>query len=89
MSRRTLGGATIKSVSGDVPILQQLKALDEYEQASAPDIQLIDKDGNVAPRDGTTEGALQIRGPWIIKRYFKAETDRWAKVITTAGIKAD
>lgn len=27
------------------------------------------------PRDGTTSGALQIRGPWVIKRYFKAEED--------------
>ena len=27
------------------------------------------------PRDGVTSGALQIRGPWIIKRYFKAEED--------------
>jgi fatty-acyl-CoA synthase len=39
------------------------------------ELRVIDKDGNVAPRDGTTEGALQIRGPWVIKRYFKAETD--------------
>ncbi|MFL0356442.1 long-chain fatty acid--CoA ligase [Erythrobacter sp. GH1-10] len=29
----------------------------------------------VLPRDGKTSGALQIRGPWIIKRYFKAEKD--------------
>ncbi|MGB7408636.1 MAG: long-chain fatty acid--CoA ligase [Pontixanthobacter sp.] len=27
------------------------------------------------PRDGETSGALQIRGPWVIKRYFKAEED--------------
>jgi fatty-acyl-CoA synthase len=27
------------------------------------------------PRDGKTSGALQIRGPWVIKRYFKAESD--------------
>ena len=27
------------------------------------------------PRDGVTSGALQIRGPWVIKRYFKAEQD--------------
>lgn len=27
------------------------------------------------PRDGKTSGALQIRGPWVIRRYFKAETD--------------
>ena len=27
------------------------------------------------PRDGKTSGALQIRGPWVIKRYFKADKD--------------
>lgn len=27
------------------------------------------------PRDGASSGALQIRGPWVIKRYFKAEED--------------
>ena len=27
------------------------------------------------PRDGESSGALQIRGPWVIKRYFKADED--------------
>jgi fatty-acyl-CoA synthase len=27
------------------------------------------------PRDGISSGALQVRGPWVIKRYFKAEED--------------
>ncbi|MEO6717344.1 MAG: long-chain fatty acid--CoA ligase [Novosphingobium sp.] len=27
------------------------------------------------PRDGKTPGVLQVRGPWVIKRYFKAEQD--------------
>ncbi len=39
------------------------------------ELRVIDKDGNVAPRDGVTSGSLQIRGPWVIKRYFKAEAD--------------
>ena len=39
------------------------------------ELRVIDKNGDVAPRDGTTDGALQIRGPWVIKRYFKAEED--------------
>ena len=31
--------------------------------------------GVVLPRDGVTSGALQVRGPWVVKRYFKAEAD--------------
>ncbi|MGB3806381.1 MAG: long-chain fatty acid--CoA ligase [Erythrobacter sp.] len=27
------------------------------------------------PRDGKTAGALQIRGPWVLKRYYKAQED--------------
>ncbi|QYU68655.1 long-chain fatty acid--CoA ligase [Leptolyngbya sp. 15MV] len=27
------------------------------------------------PRNGRSSGALQIRGPWVIKRYFKGEHD--------------
>ena len=39
------------------------------------ELRVLDDDGNLLPRDGTTSGALQIRGPWVIKRYFKAEAD--------------
>jgi acyl-CoA synthetase (AMP-forming)/AMP-acid ligase II len=39
------------------------------------ELRVIDENGNVAPRDGKTSGTLQIRGPWVIKRYFKAEAD--------------
>ncbi|MXO85434.1 long-chain-fatty-acid--CoA ligase [Altererythrobacter aurantiacus] len=35
----------------------------------------LDNMATPLPRDGKTAGALQIRGPWIIKRYFKAEQD--------------
>lgn len=41
------------------------------------ELRTVDLDDNVTelPRDGKTSGALQIRGPWIIRRYFKAEED--------------
>jgi fatty-acyl-CoA synthase len=35
----------------------------------------LDDPDKVLPRDGETSGALQVRGPWVIKRYFKAEED--------------
>jgi fatty-acyl-CoA synthase len=35
----------------------------------------LDDPTKVLPRDGESSGALHIRGPWIIKRYFKAEED--------------
>lgn len=35
----------------------------------------LDDSTKVLPRDGESSGALQIRGPWVVKRYFKAEED--------------
>jgi len=33
------------------------------------------EDGLEAPRDGETSGALKVRGPWVIQRYYRQETD--------------
>jgi fatty-acyl-CoA synthase len=35
----------------------------------------LDNPSKELPRDGVTSGTLQIRGPWVIKRYFKADED--------------
>jgi acyl-CoA synthetase (AMP-forming)/AMP-acid ligase II len=35
----------------------------------------LDDPARELPRDGRTPGALQVRGPWVVKRYFKAEVD--------------
>ena len=48
----------------------------------------------VLPRDGKTSGALQVRGPWVIKRYFKADSDatidgQWFDTGDVAVIHAD
>jgi acyl-CoA synthetase (AMP-forming)/AMP-acid ligase II len=39
------------------------------------ELRVVDDEGNVLPRDGTSSGRLQARGPWVVKRYFKAEED--------------
>lgn len=39
------------------------------------ELRTVDDDGNSVPRDGKTSGQLQVRGPWIIQRYFDAEHD--------------
>lgn len=47
------------------------------------ELRVIDDDGNVLPRDGESSGRLQIRGPWVIKRYFQdaegdcIDSDNW------------
>jgi len=39
------------------------------------ELRVIDDEGVEQPRDGVSSGRLQVRGPWVIKRYFKAEVD--------------
>lgn len=33
------------------------------------------EDGAEAPRDGETSGALLVRGPWVVRRYFRKDVD--------------
>ena len=54
---------SIKVMQGRVPFGVELRCVD------------LGNPESVLPRDGVTSGALQVRGPWIIKRYFKAEAD--------------
>ena len=37
------------------------------------ELRVVDDEGAVQPRDGASSGRLQVRGPWIIKRYFQDE----------------
>jgi fatty-acyl-CoA synthase len=38
------------------------------------ELRVIDDDGVAQPRDGVSSGRLQVRGPWIIKRYFQDQS---------------
>ncbi len=37
------------------------------------EIRIVDLDGAVLPRDGQAVGEIQVRGPWVIERYFRSE----------------
>jgi fatty-acyl-CoA synthase len=39
------------------------------------ELQVVNDEGVVLPRDGLSSGRLQVRGPWVVKRYFRAEAD--------------
>ena len=39
------------------------------------ELRTVDDDDQLLPRDGKSSGRLQIRGQWIIQRYFEAEVD--------------
>ncbi|MBI5878043.1 MAG: long-chain fatty acid--CoA ligase [Chloroflexi bacterium] len=33
----------------------------------------VDEEGNAVPWDGKTMGELEVRGPWVVKEYYKME----------------
>jgi len=38
------------------------------------ELRIVDADGAIVPHDGLVVGDLQVRGPWVVRSYFKAET---------------
>jgi fatty-acyl-CoA synthase len=39
------------------------------------ELKVMTENGAAAPRDGETSGALMVRGPWTIQRYFRGAKD--------------
>ena len=66
-------------------------------QGRAPcgvELRTVDDEGHVLPRDGVSSGSLHVRGPWVIKRYFKADDDaagpdNWFDTGDVAALHAD
>ncbi|MEM9495652.1 MAG: long-chain fatty acid--CoA ligase [Pseudomonadota bacterium] len=58
------------------------------------DMRIVTDGGQIAPHDGQTEGHLQVRGPWVVKDYFKSEkppltVDGWFDTGDVAVIDGD
>jgi fatty-acyl-CoA synthase len=58
------------------------------------ELKIVDAAGQEAPWDGQTPGALKVRGPWTIQRYFRqdddaADTAGWFDTGDIATIDAD
>lgn len=54
---------TIKARQGHTPFGVEIRCVD------------LDDPLRELPRDGVTAGSLEVRGPWVVRRYFKAEAD--------------
>ncbi len=58
------------------------------------EMRIVDDEGNEQPRDGKSSGRLQVRGPWVVERYFKEEkkatdADGWFDTGDVAVIHPD
>jgi len=39
------------------------------------EVRVVGEDGTPLPADGRSAGAVQARGPWVVRRYYRAEAD--------------
>ncbi|MEL6576835.1 MAG: long-chain fatty acid--CoA ligase, partial [Pseudomonadota bacterium] len=67
------------SLKPEVRAMPPERQLDMQESVGHPpftvDLRVVDDEGAELPRDGQTQGRLQIRGPGVVQRYLKQETD--------------
>ena len=38
------------------------------------EMKIVDDDGNALPHDGEASGALMVRGPWVLERYYRGDS---------------
>ncbi|MCX7663863.1 MAG: AMP-binding protein, partial [Tepidimonas fonticaldi] len=58
------------------------------------DMKIVDADGRELPWDGVTQGELMVRGPWVIRDYYRSDkpsplVDGWFPTGDVATIDAD
>ena len=73
---------TLGTTNFPTPEMEQMSDDEKYAiqvKAGKPvfgvEMKIVDSDGNTLPNDGKASGSLLVRGPWIIKKYFKADED--------------
>ena len=58
------------------------------------ELRIVDAAGAVLPRDGQTVGEVQVRGPWVVERYFRSDVpvaapDGWFATGDVASLTPD
>jgi 3-(methylthio)propionyl---CoA ligase len=86
---------TLKNKHLSLPPAEQLKIRMKQGRAIyGVDMKIVGEDGKELPWDGKTYGDLLVKGPWIVKEYFKGEggdplKDGWFPTGDVATIDAE
>ena len=86
---------TLKNKHLDLPEAEQMKIrLKQGRAIFGVDMKIVDANGAELPWDGKTYGDLLVRGPWIVRDYFRADAaaplvDGWFPTGDVATIDAD
>ncbi len=86
---------TLKNKHLDLPEDDKMKIrLKQGRAIFGIDFKIVDDNGNEQPHDGKSYGDLLVKGPWVIKEYFKQEglsplVDGWFPTGDVATVDAD
>jgi len=86
---------TLKNKHDALPAEEKMKIrLKQGRAIYGVDMKIVDADGKELPWDGKTFGDLHVKGPWIVREYFKGEggdplIDGWFPTGDVATIDAD
>ncbi|AMO25085.1 3-(methylthio)propionyl-CoA ligase [Ramlibacter solisilvae] len=86
---------TLKNKHLELPAGEQMKLrLKQGRAIFALDMKIVGAEGEELPWDGSTPGDLYVKGPWVIREYFKGEggdplVDGWFPTGDVATIDAD
>ena len=86
---------TLKNKHAELPVDEQMKIrLKQGRAIYGVDMKIVDPDGKELPWDGKVFGDLYVKGPWIVREYFKGEggdplVDGWFPTGDVATIDAD
>ncbi|MCB2003034.1 MAG: AMP-binding protein, partial [Rhodoferax sp.] len=87
-------GSTLKAQHAGMDIEQRLVVKARQGRVVfGVDVRTVNDDGSELPWDGRSAGHLQVRGQWVLDRYFKGEQsplqDGWFPTGDIAAIDAD
>ena len=86
---------TLKNKHLELPESEQMKVrLKQGRAIFGIDMKIVGPDGKELPWDGKTSGDLLVKGPWILREYYKGEgpsplVDGWFPTGDVATIDAD
>jgi 3-(methylthio)propionyl---CoA ligase len=86
---------TLKNKHLAMPAEEQMKIrLKQGRAIYGVDMKIVDEEGQELPWDGKTPGNLYVKGPWVVREYFKGEggdplVDGWFPTGDVATIDPD
>ena len=86
---------TLKNKHLTMPAQEQMKIrLKQGRAIYGVDMKIVSDDGEELPWDGKTPGNLYVKGPWVVREYFKGEggdplVDGWFPTGDVASIDPD